>query len=231
MLKLGKNHGLVGDIDANIKRIKEKTLSYFFELLCYATSIKLKRKIITMYIEPIIDYALVTIILAPPNETEKIVREFDQLQAMYLRKAAGVGTYVSNDELHRIFKIKTIREKVHRLSFNEWSKIDFARGYEPKPILTRSRKRSGDTERILDRMYKFKIEHEKTMLNKAKTSENKFDKKKFWKWKKDQDKKLAKILRKNQDGKEMRERMMSQRHEIINSALRKIEEESNLTAR
>lgn len=164
-----------------------------------------------MFVEPIIDYTLVAVVLSAEKQATGVLNELDKLQSSYLRMAAGVGNYVSNKELHQIFRILPVATKVGRMCHNEWTKIDFNKSFKPEYRISRN-KYVYSMENLLDRMYFYKTEYEEFM----KTFQPRaFDIDEYNLWKEEMRVRLKKIMIKSRPDEQRKQLMRDVQNEYF----------------
>lgn len=161
-IKLEKK-GLRIDFDKTLKEIRVKTLCGFKFICMISENVVLRRKIFKIFIEPIVQYHLVAIILS--NNYNKSLKEMQVFQNNFLRKIARVGYYVKEDELHQMLKINKIQHKIERMVFNLWSNLKHSSNYTPNFSNYSTRKLKGEKKieikNPIDRLYWLKEKFDK----------------------------------------------------------------------
>jgi len=161
-IKLEKK-GLRIDFDKTLKEIRVKTLCGFKFICMISENVVLRRKIFKIFIEPIVQYHLVAIILS--NNSNKSLKEMQVFQNNFLRKIARVGYYVKEDELHQMLKINKIQHKIERMVFNLWSNLKHSSNYTPNFSNYSTRKLKGEKKieikNPIDRLYWLKEKFDK----------------------------------------------------------------------
>jgi len=159
----------------NIPKIK--TLSSFNHLCQLTTNIEVKRKIFTVFIEPIIGYHMVIAFMVNPKLYLRTVNDLQLLQNTFLRKVASVGNYAPLNELHEYVAVHTVQFKLQRLASNIWQKLQISKAYKPTYLATRRK-----NIKILSAVDV--IFNEKLKFDEVKKSKLKFDKTSFETWQK-----------------------------------------------
>ena len=191
-ITFGKGTILKADTNANIHMIKAKTWSRFQQLCVIATDTTLRLRTFTMFMEPILDYCLIDAVTAGPKKFDKVVKRYQVLQNGFLRSVARVGNYAKTSELHDILGIKTIESKVIRAAVNEWEKVDRVRDFIPS-----TRNSRNGVVHIIDGIKSnfWKISQ---LLSKKEVTGKKFCIKEFEEWKKCQERKLVRLIDRQQ---------------------------------
>jgi len=156
------------DFDKTLKDIRLKTLCGFKFICMISENVVLRRKIFKIFIEPIVQYHLVAIILS--NNYSKSLKEMQVFQNNFLRKIARVGYYVKEDELHQMLKINKIQHKLERMVFNLWPNLKHSGSYVPRFSNQSTRNRNGEkrleVKNPIDRLYWLKEGFDKeNMIN------------------------------------------------------------------
>ena len=181
-LCLNKDHKLKCDTDENMNMIRRKTWPKFSQMLHLTPDLQTKRAIFNLFIEPIIDYCAVDMILSDKKKFKPTLQRYQTLQNDFLRRLTGLGNYVRIEELHENLGVHSVEYKSNRLAANEWEKVSKTKDYTPaykelrtgKQLIIRS---------LMDHFYQMKLSHP------IKKVERKFDQTKFDTWHKEQIKK------------------------------------------
>ena len=187
-LCLNKDQKLQCHTDENINMIRRKTWPKFGQMLHMSTDILAKRKVFTLFIEPIIDYCAIDMILGSKKKFKQTLGRYQILQNDFLRRMAGLGCYAKIEELHEVFAINMVEFKCNRLAFNEWEKVKLTKDYIPAFKELRDRKQL-IVKTLMDHFYEMKNRHEDTNIEKLE-----FKIEKFNDWIKIQRKKRDKIM-------------------------------------
>ncbi len=127
---MAKN-GLEADILKILRDLRIKTLQGFIHIhVCALSSdVATKRKVFKRYIEPIIAYLLISLLMT--SITKKSLEEFNTLQNNFLRKIAKVRYYANSTELHVYLGFWTIEEELCRLAANLWKNLKASKNCIP----------------------------------------------------------------------------------------------------
>lgn len=167
MLKMNENSAVVPDVDLNIKNIKKKSIPQFAELCLLTSRLAVRLKIFKVFIESIIDYALVACLATTKNH-EKAAQEFQKLQNLFLRKLAQVSCRAGTEALHTHLGVRMIDYKVKRLANSEFKKCPFMKNYSLVNISKINRESVFQQKTLADRIYKLATEFKNTETKKMK---------------------------------------------------------------
>ena len=190
-LTMSKNFTLIADTDANIKHVKTKTWDKFTQLCYFTSHTEVKLRMFTMFIEPVLNYALADAITAGPKKFNATVKRFQVLQNDYLRNIAKTGYYSSINELHDVLGIRSVESKIKKVAWNEWQKVRGLENFKPE---SRS-SRQGEIFIINSIKSNFWQIQNSFDLHAYSEQPTKFDLDKFTKWKKVQDAKRLSLLK------------------------------------
>jgi len=187
-LKMTK-FGLESDVAKTVTDIRIKTLPGFVHICALSSDVNLRRRVFQIYIEPIIAYHLVTLMMT--KRYKKSLEDFKTLQNNFLRKIAKVGYYADVKEMHEILGIWTIEDKLYRLADNLWSRIKIEKDYVPKFETIETREGIKTIVKIKnpeDRVYSLKLKYTKNKSKRKKFVMKDFEKWQKEMWKRGQDK-------------------------------------------
>ena len=205
-LCLDNNGFLVSNVDKNVQMIRTKTYDKFNEITLLTTSITVKLRVFTLYVESIINFCLI-VILTAGSKFNYALNKFQVLQNNFLRRLAMIGRASAIDELHENLGIYKIDFKLSRMAASEWDKIEEAKVYKPPALPTRAKS-------TFDRMYELRQQFIQKFKIKGK---NTFNLDQFKSWKERMDRRLLRVTKDKRKAKE---------HQRETAKLRKILEES-----
>ena len=193
-LKLDEDGFLVSDVDKNIQMIRKKTWSKFNEITLLTSSITVKLRVFTLYVESILNFCLIVILIAG-SKFKQALYSFQVLQNQFLRRMTQTSTTSSTDEMHDTLQVHKIDYKLSRMAWSEWRKLDDkdSNYFEPQHKLAEKQKSP------IDRLFELKNEFHKVHLNKKK---NEFCINKYTTWKEKTDKKLLRVTKESRKAKE-----------------------------
>jgi len=176
--------GLEANVVKTLKDIRIKTMPGFIHICTISSDVLLRRKIFQIYIEPIIEYHLVTLFMT--KKYKKTLDEFKKLQNNFLRKIAKVGYYAGINELHEMLGFMTIEEKLNRLAANLWPRLKSTKTYKTKIVKIHTRngeKQSIKIKTTADKIFSRVLIHQsdKTKKRSFNLEEFKIWQSKMWK--------------------------------------------------
>ena len=187
-LKLDDDGYLVSDVDLNIQMIRQKTWGKFNEITLLTTSILVKLKVFTLYVESIINFCLI-VVLAAGSKFKHALSSFQVLQNQFLRRMTGTGMTSGIVEMHQVLQVHKIDYKLARMAFSEWKKLD----QDDLSDENLKNKKS-----IVNKMEKLKNDFTNLHTNKN----DKFNISEYKTWKEKSIKKLLRVTKKSRKAKE-----------------------------
>ena len=183
-LCLDKDGYLVSDVDKNIQMIRTKTFDKFNEITLLTTAVTVKLRVFTLYVESIINFCLIVILVAGTKFAYALNR-FQVLQNNFLRRLTMTARSSAVDELHEHLGVYKVDFKLSRMAASEWDKLDETVNY--KPLLKSQKDKSP-----MDRMYELRHQFiEKFKIKKRHT----FDLDKYKSWKEKMDRRLLRVTK------------------------------------
>lgn len=190
-LKLNKKGNLVADIEITVASIKSRTWPIFKELLMLCTNITVRRRIYICYIEPIIYYSLILVLLE--ENKKKAIRTIQRIQNTFTRAILNVGTRATINELERVLQIKSVHHKTCNMAKSEWDKLqEYNKDYKPIYVNYMG-KQTIEKKTILDNLWHLKEESKMYEQTLETEEDNKFNLQDALKFKNDYQNKMVKF--------------------------------------